>query len=203
MAVALHYLIMHIMTTIFAAILTIAIIIAVSLIAVSLHYYRKQVESERLPASFKSAARAFNLSIAKQEVMGNRVIGIDDSNNKLLFLEARGDKKDGYLIGLDELRRCSVKREYGAIHAGSLNGSSLESYVNKIVLKLDYRKSAQPTVLPFYERATNPESEMRERAEQATAWQALLSAAIIKSNNPPVRYKESPIEIGAMPDFVF
>lgn len=162
----------------FAVILTIAITIAVSLIIVSLYHYRKQINTENLPLSFKEAAAAFNLSIAKQEILGNRMIGLDERSKKLLFLQAHGNKHNGYLVDLNEIKACVVKKEYGVIHEESLDGSSLESYINGIALQFDYKNGANPTFLTFYDRSTNLESEMRKRAEQAKVWQDLLSARL-------------------------
>ena len=161
--------------SIFVEILVIGIGIAVSLVIVSQHRYRRQTNTQRLPARFKEAAAAFHLSITKQEVLGSRMIGFDDINNKLLFLEAHKDKHNGYLVALDEIKACVVTKTYGAIREVSLDGSSLESYVNTIALRLDYANGANSTFLNFYDRAINPESEMRERAEQAKAWQELLT----------------------------
>jgi hypothetical protein len=175
-------------------------IIAALLVIISLGYYRKQTKAEGVYISFKNAATAFNLSFTKQEVLGNRVIGIDAANNKLLFLEARGNKHDGYLINLDEIKGCSVKRVYGAMHT---DGSNLESYVNSVALKLDYKNGAKPTVLIFYDRTINAENEMRERATQAKAWQALLSMALIKISNRPERHKKSVRASGPVMDFAF
>ena len=191
------------MTTTFVATLIIAIAVSASLIVVSLHHYRRQTKMEKLPASFKSAAAAFDLSITKQETLGNRVIGMDDGNGKLLFLEAKGHTYDGYLVGFGELKGCSVKREYATIYTDTMQGGRLESYINKIVLKLNYKDGTQPTALTFYNRATNPEREMRARAEQAHAWQALLSATLAKTNSKPVPYKKSAPEEGAFSDFIF
>jgi hypothetical protein len=160
--------------SIFVEILVIGIGIAVSLVIVSQHRFRRQTKTQGLPAHFEEAAAAFHLSITKQEVLGGRMIGLDDKNNKLLFLEAHKDKHDGYLVGLDEIKACVVTKTYGAIREDILRGSSLESYVNTIVLQLDYSSGANSTFLNFYDRATNSESEMRERAEQANAWQELL-----------------------------
>lgn len=189
--------------SLFVEILVIATGIAVSLVVVSLHWYRRQTKTGKFPASFKDAAAAFSLSVTKQEVLGNRVIGIDEKNNNVLFLEARGSKRAGYLVGLEEIKNCVVKREYGAIPADSINNSSLESFVNRIALKLEYKNGTEPTVLTFYDSATDGENEIQERAEQAKAWQALLSTAIRKINNRPVQYKKSSGKREPVTDFAF
>src|SRR5215218_8819780 len=178
--------------SIFAILLVIAIGIAVSLVFVLLYNHSRQTKAQGLPAHFEQAATAFNLSIIKQETLGNRMIGLDQSNNKLLFLEACGDKHDGYLIDLNEIKRCVAKREFGDIHANSLEGSTLESHIDRIALRLDYINSANSTILTFYDRATNPESEMCQRAEQTKAWQASLSTRL--AGESKVEKKSIPVK---------
>jgi hypothetical protein len=164
--------------SIFAEIFIIGIGIAALVIIFSRYCDLRQNNTRGLHTRFAEAAAAFHLSITKQEVLRGRMIGLDDKNNKLLFLEAHKDKHDGYLVGLDEIKACVVTKTYGAIREDSLDGSSLESYVNTIALRLDYTNGANSTFLTFYDRATYAESEMRERAEQAKAWQKLLSTRL-------------------------
>lgn len=133
---------------------------------------------EKLLCRFNEAVAAFNLCIAKQERLGNRMIGFDAVSNKVLFLEASGHKHDGYLIDLNDIQGCRVKNEYGTLNIGLKGGDSAEAYVNTIALQLDYINGAKPALLPFYDRATDPVFEMRARAALVKQWQALLSARL-------------------------
>ncbi len=171
------------MTITFAASLVIAIAISTSLMLVLTSNQRRQNQTEKLHGSFNKAAVDFNLSIVKQETLRKRVIGLDDTNNKLLFLKDSGNKHDGYLIDLDEIRNCKVKKTYGAISADNLRRKSAEAYVNTIGLKLEYANGAQPLVLPFYDKATDPVFEMRARNEQVKEWQALLATRLTGKTN--------------------
>ena len=116
------------MTTTFAVLLGIAIAIAASLILALISNQRRQNKTEKLRCSFHNAEAEFNLSISKQEILGKRVIGLDDANNKLLFVEANGNKYDGYLIDLDEIQSCIVKKVYGT----PINGQSKEEKCRSI-----------------------------------------------------------------------
>lgn len=176
------------MTTIFAVLLAIAVAIAASLILILIHNLRRQKKTERLLSGFDDAAAEFNLSIAKQEVLRNGVIGLDDVNNKLLFLELTGNKQDGYLIDLDEIKSCTVKKTFGTFKNGR---TSIDAYVNTIALQLNYKNGAKPLVLSFYVKATDPVFEMRKRAEQAIEWQTLLSARLTKSGDAMEKRKDS------------
>lgn len=169
--------------TLFAVTIITAISIAVSLIFILVYNHRRQTKTQGLAGHFKEAAAAFNLTIRKQEVLGNRMIGLDDRNNKLLFLEAHGSRHDGYLIGLDEINKCVVKQAYSTIHTDNINNNDLESYVDRIALRLDYTNSANATFLTFYDTAINLKNEMQERARQANVWQNLLSTRLPRTDN--------------------
>src|SRR5687768_9582758 len=104
------------MTTIFTIALTIAITISASLLLVLISQLRRQRKEERLLLAFNEAAAEFNLSIAKQETLRNRIIGLDMEKKKLLFLEAFRYKYDGYLIDLKEIKTYKAKREYGPLN---------------------------------------------------------------------------------------
>ncbi len=179
------------MTTTFAVVLIIASTISVSLMLVLLHNLRRQNKTEKLLNTFNGTAAAFNLSIAQQEILGIRVIGFDHMNNKLLFLEAGEDKHDGYLIDLDEIQSCTVKKVYGIIHTGQAKRKSAEAYVDAVTLQLDYTNGAKYIALPFYDKATIRVFEIRQRAEQAKEWQDLLSTRLARKVNKIEKPKNS------------
>ena len=155
------------MTTTFAVLLAIAIAIAASLILVLINNQRRQNKTEKLLSSFNEAAAEFNLSVAKQEIFENCVIGFDEMNSKLLFLQMNGNKHNGYLIDLNEIQSCTVKRVYGSMPIDNVRTRSAEAYVDTIASQLNHKNGTKPIFLPFYDRAINPVFKMRERAEQA------------------------------------
>ena len=168
------------MTPIFSMVLTIAVVIAVSLIIVILYHLRRQKKTERLLSGFENAAAEFNLSIAKQQLLGNRVIGYDNANNKLLFLVRTGNKEDGYLVDLEDVKSCTVNKSYGPTKKSRKKPGA---YIKMIALQLNYKNGAKPLLLPFYIKTIDPVSEIMEKAKQAKEWQTLLSASMTKKSN--------------------
>lgn len=167
------------MTIIFPIVMGIGIIISLTIAGVLLHDHRRQKKAEKLLAGFKSAAEEYKLTIADTDTFRNRVIGLDDVQNKLLYLTLTGNKLDGYLVDLDEVKSIRVNKTYGSVQH---NDEEADVYIKNISLQLSYKNGAKPLVLPFYLRDTDPKAELRQREEQAKAWQTLVSAHLGKSS---------------------
>jgi hypothetical protein len=171
------------MTTIFAIVLLTALTISASLLYVLLQNLSRRNRAKKLLHSFKEASTAFNLTITKQEILGTRMIGLDDTNNRLLFLEASSPKPNGYLIDLGKIESCTIENEYTTFNADSTGTYSAEAFVNTIALQLHYAKRIRPATLLVYDKAADPASIMRERAGQAKQWQALLSTRLLQKGD--------------------
>ncbi len=166
------------MTPIFYMVLAIAVVIAVSLLVIIINHHRRQNKTERLLADFENVAAGFDLSIVKQQLLGNRAIGYDDLNNKLLYLVVTRSKQDGYLVDLEDVKSCMVITSYGPIK----NREKLGTDIKMIALQLNYKNGAKPLHLPFYSKAADQVFETEERKKQAKEWQSLLSAGMTKKS---------------------
>ena len=163
------------MTTIFSTVLIIAIAISVSLLVILVNNFYTQKRSNKLLSAFNDAAADFNLSITKMDLLGSRMIGLDEEKNKMLFLAQTKKKYDGYLVDLNEIKMFAVKKEYARSGAVFIKGLGVEALLEKIELKLEYKNSTTFLSLPFYEKDKDPIYEIQERSEQAKGWQSLLT----------------------------
>ena len=57
----------------------------------------------------------FNMSFSSHEVLGNKIMGLDGINKKLLILEQTNDRSHSYIIDLDEAKAITVKKIYSSI----------------------------------------------------------------------------------------
>src|SRR3712207_8703105 len=70
-------------------------------------------------------------------------------------------RSDGYLVVLNEVRNCSVKKTYGTLKSGR---KSIDASVNTIALQFSYKNGAKPFHLPFYDRRSEEHtSELQSR----------------------------------------
>jgi hypothetical protein len=178
------------MTTIFSAVLIIAIGISVTLFAILINTVYTQKRSNKLLSVFNDAATEFNFSLSKMERIGSRVIALDDEKNKILFLGRTKKKYDGYLVDLAEIEKCTVKKKHELSGAAYIKHLGVDAFVDTVVLQLNYKNGTRPLSLPFYEKGKDPFYELRKRTEQAEEWQLFLSGRLKKNGHGTVGNKE-------------
>lgn len=118
-----------------------------------------------------------NISISGQEVLTDCVIGLDGINRKLLVVK-RGDFNNyynWYIIDLDGITNCSVKKTYRSIMAGELKGRTIEEYLEQIDLRLEFMDKKEPVEIPFYRHTSHQSLLITELDRKAKKWQIMLS----------------------------
>lgn len=118
-----------------------------------------------------------NISISGQEVLNDCIIGMDGINRKLLVIK-RGDLNhyyNWYIIDLDEITNCSVKKTYRSIMAGELKGRTIEEYLEQIDLRLELLNKKEPVEIPFYRHTSHQGIQITELDRKAKKWQIMLS----------------------------
>jgi hypothetical protein len=178
------------MTTVFSAVLIMALAISVTLFAILINNIYTQKRSDRLLSAFNDAAREFNFSLSKMERIGSRVIALDDDKNRILFVGREKKKYDGYLVDLAEIENFSVEKKYELSGAAYIKHLGADAFVDRVVLQLNYKNGARPLSLPFYEKGRDPIYEIGQRTEQAEEWLSLLSRRLRKNGYETFGYKE-------------
>jgi hypothetical protein len=114
------------------------------------------------------------LSFSAQEILNNCVLGLDGVHRKILVVTREDDYYGSFIINLNEVRNCTVKKIYGTIRANDLKDHKLEQYLEKIVLHFDLHE--RPSVeIVFYKNFENHIYETQELEQKAKHWEAILS----------------------------
>jgi hypothetical protein len=122
-----------------------------------------------------------NLSFSSQEVLGNKILGLDGIKRKLLLFEEKDGRKLHYTINLEEVESCTLKKNYNRINAGDLKRKRIEEFINIISLQFDFKnKSRNPVTLSFYDSDKNSVDELMPLEIKAKRWQAVLSKLLVK-----------------------
>lgn len=165
------------MTTFFAILFTMAVVISASLLIILIANQHRPAYLKKLLSTFDDAVSEFDLSIAKKEVVGSSIIGLDSANNQLLFFTDSGNKHEGYFIDLSKVKSYEVKKEYGIPFNDDYSRKNVaEPEVNRITLNLSYKNGAKSLDLPFYDRNEDSPSDLDVREHQAKEWRNLLSS---------------------------
>jgi hypothetical protein len=124
-----------------------------------------------------------DLSFSSQEMVGNKIIGLDGIKRKLLLLDETDGQTHLHTIDLGEIESCTIKKNYNGIYAGELKKRKIEEFINSIVLQFDFKNaSRKPIILPFYDKAVNNAWEIKELETKARGWQTMLSKLLIKQH---------------------
>ncbi|NTS42772.1 hypothetical protein HRG84_17880 [Flavisolibacter sp. BT320] len=176
------------MTTIFAIVLVTGVILSTFLLVLLVNHYRQHKETEEMLRFFNNLSATYHLSIARQEVLGDRIIGLDKENRNLFFLTS---EHHGYIIDLDDVKTATLKKEYGLVYDGYSRRTGAKTALTKIELQLIYWAGASPLLLPLYDRE-NGDSMTREKAiEVGKTWQQLVSGLLARHGVEKTLYKSS------------
>ena len=123
---------------------------------------------------FSQLGSRYGLSFTSQERLQQRIIGLDALKRKIVVFELAEGTPNWYLINLDDVKRCAVKKVYGSIDAGGLDKQRIDSYLESIALEFFFRDGAPALDLPFYYKGQNDVDEIPELDQKAKAWEVML-----------------------------
>ena len=172
------------MTPIFAMLFIITVVISTSLLIILLISHKPR-RFRKMLSRFNHAAAESGISIAKQELIGKRVIGVDSEKGKLLFFSKAGNKHEGYFVDLYDIKSVEVNKEYGLTFDKYSRKKIVETDVSKIALHLFYKNGAKRLVLPFYDKMDDQPSDIVLRSHQAKEWRDLLSSIAARDGRLP------------------
>jgi hypothetical protein len=131
-----------------------------------------------------------NLDLTAQEILKHSLIGLDDRKKKILIVSGIPEgQPHHYVIDLNEVSSCSVKKYYGRIHVNGLVNRGLNQYLEKMVLQIEFHSKKQPVDILFYKITDNDIRELPELELKARKWMELLSKIslnYLKKKNLPL-----------------
>jgi len=157
------------------------IIIAATGMLVLLFFYllvkKKEEKLQKRMAKFSELGTANNLAFSSQELLHNRIIGLDGIKRTLLIFDYRTKKGNCLLINLEDVESCKVKEIYQPMSNNNAGNRMTETYLEKIVLEFA-RKHSESVELPFYEFNKNHIMKTRALGKKAKHWETILSKMI-------------------------
>src|SRR5687768_13586513 len=83
----------------------------------------------RLNKLNEQLARKFKIFLYKIDVRGNSLIGLDLIKRKLVYVQQNNKKTKGIVVDLQNLKSCTVKKQYDSIEPGGLKTKKLHEYL--------------------------------------------------------------------------
>ncbi|MGN6164304.1 MAG: hypothetical protein ACTHOF_07175 [Flavisolibacter sp.] len=162
------------MSTIIVAFIVIAVVIAICYFLIYTTKRHAQKKTGKLLSISSQTGSKYNLSFSSQEILKNRIIGLDGISRKLLVIEHDTAENDYSIIDLQDVKSCSVKKKYITVNMGDEKSKRMEEFLSTIVLQFNFKNGKEPFVLPFYESISNHVYEMKELEDKAKDWEAML-----------------------------
>jgi hypothetical protein len=160
---------------IIAAVVT-AVLLAVSLLLISVEKNQKLKAMNQLFESFNALREKHGLTFANYECLQNTAIGLDAASRKLLIVKWEDpESSDNYLVDLDEVRCCFLKRYYSHISPGELENRKLEQFQEKVVLRFEFHNPKRTMEIPFYHHMHDYVYQLPELEQKAKVWEAMVA----------------------------
>jgi len=169
------------MSTIIVASLLVISVIVISKIFVSINTKNHKKRTQQLLIRFNDTGSTFGLSFSSQEILKNKILGLDGIHRKFLVMEFENDTKVT-CIDLSEIRECILKKEYDSVNHGSDRKAKIEQQLRGILLQFQFRNKREPVNISFYDSSINSIYEMAPLEAKAKDWEAMLSKMIIKGS---------------------
>lgn len=135
---------------------------------------------EKLFLHLGQEGTANNLIFCSQEILQNKVIGIDGIHRKIMILEKIKHKFNCSIISLDEVHNCELITSSGYLHAGNLKRFAKEKAPGAIELQFEFNNQAQPASIIFYDGLINSKRELVLLKAKAEYWRVMFSKMLNK-----------------------
>lgn len=153
-------------STIYIALLIIAVFVLFGLAVSWRNNYKKKIENKKLLSEFDGFVIACNLAIDKKQTLNTNMIGIDRLNLKLVFLDRSKTPHQFHLIDLRELSACHLMKE-----KNPSNG-----HINNIYLECIFRGKDKPAIaLPFYNEMKDDLFKLMRLSKKASYWEKSIN----------------------------
>jgi len=131
----------------------------------------------------------FSMSFSSHEVLGNKIMGLDGINRKLLVLEQTDGQSHSCIIDLDQAKAITVKKIYRSIKAGELKKRRIEEFLKTIQLQFEFGNGKEDIVLPFYESEIDNIYDLPGLERKIKNWQLILSKMTGTKNKKLIKEK--------------
>ena len=136
----------------------------------------RKAKEQKFIDLFNRAGEENGLSFSSQEVLRNKIIGLDGINRKFVVVN---ENEKSRVINLDEVRKCSMEKHLETYSRTDEKSSGYEMFVKTISLKFEFKKKIDPETVVFYDILFNPEVEEKLMEAKAKDWEIILSKMII------------------------
>ena len=146
------------------------VIIFVAFSAINKKNIKKK--KDKLLAQFSHAGTSNGLSFSSQEILRNKIIGLDGIQRKLVMVN---EKEECKIVALDEVKKCAVIKNFHTYKLGDDKNNDIERQLTSIALVFEFKKQNNPVSILFYDNMIHPVFEAAPMEAKANDWEKILS----------------------------
>ena len=116
------------------------------------------------------------MSFSSQEVLRNKIIGLDGLNRKFVVVN---DNEVSRVISIDDVRKCAVQKNLETYTRADEKSSGYEMFVKSIFLEFEFKDKRPAEKIIFYDNLLQPQAEEKLMEAKVRDWEIILSKMII------------------------
>ena len=167
------------MSTLLISAMIIAGTIAIFVFIIAVNKKSNRKRTKTLIDTFSLAGAVRGLNFSSQEVLRNKIIGLDGLQQQLLVFDF-SETHIFISLPLTEVKDCIVKKEFDTVDYGNAKNPSTEQELRFVSIQFTFKKRSDNFSLTFYDSKINSIYEMKELEAKARDWQLLLTKMIAK-----------------------
>jgi hypothetical protein len=140
----------------------------------TIHNKQNRETMNSLLKHFSNLGTGNDLNFSSREILKDCMFGIDRIRRKILVVTREDNFFGSFIIDLNQVENCIVKKIYKSIKSGNPKNQKIEQYLEKIVLHFELSSRSSVEVV-FYKHFDNHVYEAAELEEKAKHWESLFS----------------------------
>ena len=120
-------------------------------------------------------AKRRSLSISNQDEVGTNVIALDVVKRKLLYANTSPGTSSCLIVDLNNLEKCTVKKEYNSINAGDLMKKKLHHFLKRVFLHLVFKNRSGEISLPMFDAQREQNNNVEHLETIVKKWESIVT----------------------------
>lgn len=160
------------MSTIITSLIIIALIVAIVFVFKMINKIHLKKVKDKLISSLSHAGTKHELSFTSQELLRDKVIGVDGIHRKFVVVN---EQEECIIVNLEEVKNCRFQKNYGQVHYGEGANRHVENRLATISLLFEHERNNKIVQVHFYDHTVHSFSEADALEAKARDWEVILS----------------------------
>jgi hypothetical protein len=164
------------MSTLIVSIIIIGVVVLLMMGFSFINKRNKKDKEQRFVDLFNRAGEENGLSFSSQEVLRNKIIGLDGIHRKFVIVN---EQEKITIINLDDIKKCFMQKNMETYSRVDEKSSGYEMFVKSIELQFEFIEGKGNERVLFYDYLLHPLIEAKLMETKAKDWEMILNKMVI------------------------